>query len=145
MGDARFRNISYIVISIFERARPAPAPARPARGQRAWDLGELNLLAVLRQVLRPLISSRFFMRIKYMYMHAERALLPLPFFFGDLSGASSSLSSRSNAVSSDVAGFVPKQDMVRPRTDTRGVSRQHPRPSASRGSHVVGFYLKTRF
>jgi len=74
MGDSRFRkirlsyrfrNISYIVISIVERARPAPAPARPARGQRAWDLGELILLAVLRQVLRPLISSRFFMRIKY--------------------------------------------------------------------------------
>ena len=86
-------------LSIFERARPAPAPARPARGQRAWDLGELNLLAVLRQVLRPLISSRFFMRIKYMYMHAERALLPLPFFFGDLSGASSSLSSHNTNIS----------------------------------------------
>ena len=47
MGDPRFRNISYIVISIFERARPAPAPARPARGQRAYGIS-VNLISSRR-------------------------------------------------------------------------------------------------
>ena len=34
-------------LSIFERARPASAPARPARGQRAWDLG-VNVISSRR-------------------------------------------------------------------------------------------------
>ena len=88
MGDLRFRNISYIVISIFERARPAPAPARPARGQRAWDLG-VNVISSRRASpsTQTVDQLAVLHAHKYIYMYAERALLPLPFFFGDLSGA----------------------------------------------------------